>query len=159
MKKSGRLSKLIVCRPSAERFLALTQSSPHERRANRRLILKPHRFLAALVAVIASLTLSACGGGDDDATPGTTITTLSNRADLVSGGSALVEVKVPGGTRPASLRVDRDGTDITSSFTTLPSGRIVGLVTGLADGANTINASFTDNSFRAARLVITNHPK
>ena len=121
--------------------------------------MKPQRLLAAFAAVIASLIVSACGGGGDDPTPGTTLTTLSNRADLVSGGSALVEVKVPSGTRPASLRVDRDGTDITSSFTTLPSGRIVGLVTGLVDGTNTVNATFTDNSFRAARLVITNHPK
>ena len=121
--------------------------------------MRSQRFLAALFAAIASLILSACGGNDDKPTAGTTITTLSNRADLVSGGSALVEVKVPGGSRPASLRVDRDGTDITSSFTTLSSGRIVGLVTGLANGANTINATFTDNSFAGARLVITNHPK
>jgi len=119
--------------------------------------LKSKRFLAALFAAIASLILSACGGSDGP-TAGTTITTLSNRADLVSGGSALVEVKLPDGSRPASLRVDRDGTDITAAFATLPSGRIVGLVTGLANGVNTINATFTDNAFAGARLVITNHP-
>ena len=118
---------------------------------------------AAFAAGLVSIVLSACGGGDDDApaippTSGTTLTTLSNRADLISGGSALVEVKVPGFVRPTSLRIDRDGTDITSSFTALPSGRIVGLVTGLVNGANTLNATFTDASFAGARLVITNHP-
>ena len=118
---------------------------------------------AAFAAGLVSIVLSACGGGDDDApaippTSGTTLTTLSNRADLISGGSALVEVKVPGFVRPTSLRIDRDGTDITSSFTALPSGRIVGLVTGLVNGTNTINATYTDASFAGARLVITNHP-
>lgn len=71
--------------------------------------MRSQRLLTAFLAAIASIIVSACGGGDDKPTPGTTVTTLSNRADLVSGGSALVEVKVPGGSRPASLRVDRDG--------------------------------------------------
>ena len=48
----------------------------------------------------------------------TTIITLSNRADLISGGSALVEVKMPGFVLPASLKIDRDGTDITAAFAT-----------------------------------------
>ena len=54
---------------------------------------------AALAAGVVSIVLAGCGGNDAPAAPpvsGTTVTTLSNRADLISGGSALVEVKVPG---------------------------------------------------------------
>ena len=117
------------------------------------------RFLPAAFAVgVASLVLAACGGGDSGPITGTTVTTLSNRADLISGGSALVEVKVPGAMRPASLKIDRDGTDITSAFTTTASGRIIGLVSGLKNGANTISATYSDGTFVGARLVITNHP-
>src|SRR6478672_6196447 len=91
--------------------------------------LLPVAFAAGLVSIV----LVACGGNDAPPVPpvsGTTLKTLSNRADLISGGSALVEVKVPGFVQPPALRIDRDGTDITAAFKTLPSGRIVGLVTG-----------------------------
>ncbi|MEP7140038.1 MAG: DUF6351 family protein [Caldimonas sp.] len=117
---------------------------------------------AALAAALASLVLTACGGGDGNSAPqptsGMTITTLSNRADLVSGGSALVEIRTPGFVLPATLKVDRDGTDITAAFSQQPSGRILGVVTGLKTGANVITAKATDGSIVGAQLVITNHP-
>jgi len=119
-------------------------------------------LVAASAAAFASLVLSACGGSDDNAnvppTSGMTITTLSNRADLVSGGSALVEIKTPGFVVPATLKVDRDGTDITALFSQQASGRILGVVTGLKNGANVISAKATDGSIVGAQLVITNHP-
>ncbi|HEY4957322.1 MAG TPA: DUF6351 family protein, partial [Caldimonas sp.] len=86
------------------------------------------------------------------------MTSLSNRADLISGGSALVEVKIPASVSAASLKVDRDGTDITAAFAANASGRIIGLVTGLKNGTNAINAKSSDGSFVGAQLVITNHP-
>ncbi|HEV7578229.1 MAG TPA: DUF6351 family protein [Caldimonas sp.] len=123
--------------------------------------MKFQRSLAAFAAAFASFVLFGCGGDNNGPPPtsGTMLTTLSNRADLVSGGSALVEVQMPSGSvRPASLKIDRDGTDITASFITLASGRIVGLVTGLKNGTNTINATFSDGTFVGASLVINNHP-
>lgn len=117
---------------------------------------------AAFATAFFSLVLSACGGNNNygpGPASGTTVTTLSNRADLVSGGSALVEVKVPAMVAATSLKVDRDGTDITPLFVTRADGRIVGLVTGLINGNNTITASSTSNTFQGARLVITNHPQ
>ena len=124
--------------------------------------MKYSRSLAAFAAAFASFVLFGCGGGDDTPpTPpvsGTTIKTLSNRADLISGGNALVEITVPGFVAPPTLKVDRDGTDITAAFTTAPSGRIIGLVTGLKNGTNNINVTYTDGAYVGARLVITNHP-
>ena len=116
----------------------------------------------AAVAAVAGvcLALSSCGGGDDNAAAptGATLQTLSNRADLVSGGSALVEVKLPAAASASKLKVDVDGTDVTAAFATLASGRILGVVSGLKDGVNNVNATATDSSFGGARLVVTNHP-
>ena len=112
-------------------------------------------FAAAAATAGLCLALSSCGGGDD--APAATIQTLSNRADLVSGGSALVEVKLPPSASASAFKVDVDGTDVTSSFTT-SNGRTIGLVKGLKNGANNINASATDGSFVGSRLVVTNHP-
>ena len=115
---------------------------------------------AAFAAVVVSAVLAACGGGGGGGTSNApTITTLSNRADLVSGGDVLVEVKLPPIGAASSLKVDVDGVDVTSAFTTRSDGRTVGLVTGLKNGANNITASSTNGGFNSARIVVTNHPK
>ena len=118
------------------------------------------RLRASCAAVIASYALTGCfGDGDSGVAPvsGLTITTLSNRADLISGGTALVELKTPGGVLPATLKIDRDGTDITAAFALQASGRILGMISGLKNGNNVITAKSTDGSFVGAQLVINNH--
>jgi hypothetical protein len=120
------------------------------------------RFLpAAFAAAVISSALVACGGSNDDNPPlqPATITTLSNRADLITGGDALVEVKLPAAATASSLKVDLDGTDVTPAFTTRADGRTVGLVTGLKDGANTLTVSSSNGTFQGAKLVVTNHPQ
>ena len=112
---------------------------------------------AALVAAVLFL-VAACGGGDSQPVPGLTMNTLSNRADLISGGSALVELKAPFLLPAATLAVDRDGTDISAAFKPDASGRVIGLVTGLKNGTNIISARSTDGTYAGAQLVITNHP-
>ena len=107
-------------------------------------------------AIATAVLLAGCGG--DTPGPVATVTTLSNRADLISGGSALVEVKVTGLVVPSSLKVDVNGTDVTAAFT-IVNGRAIGLVSGLSNGPNTITAQASDSSFRAAQLIVTNHPK
>ncbi|MGZ5237263.1 MAG: DUF6351 family protein [Caldimonas sp.] len=122
--------------------------------------MKIHRPLAAACfAVAVSLGLAACSG-DDEITPlqGTTLQTLSNRADLVSGGSVLMEVKLPSGAAQSQLKVDVDGTDVTAAFSKLASGRTLGMVTGLKNGANVVTAKAGDGSFAGARITVTNHP-
>lgn len=115
------------------------------------------RPCAALGGALLVLGLAACGGGgsgDND----TTIRVLSNRADLVSGGSALVEVKIGAGASPAQLRVTRDGVDVSAAFAVRADGRITGVVGGLQNGANQIVAKAADGTFPGAKLTITNHP-
>ena len=113
----------------------------------------------ASVVVVSSILVAGCGGGGSNEPLGpTTIQTLSNRADLVSGGDALVQINMPASRQVSSLRVDLDGADITSTFVLRGNGRLVGLVTGLKTGSNTINARAVDATFGSARLTITNAP-
>ena len=121
------------------------------------------KLLRPLSAALAAAVVLFVAGCDDDdnanvpPTSGLTITTLSNRADLISGGSALVELRTPGFLFPSTLTVDRDGTDITAAFAQNAQGRIIGLVTGLKNGANTISAKTSDGSWVGTSLVITSH--
>jgi Tannase-like family of unknown function (DUF6351) len=82
-----------------------------------------------------------------------TIKVLSNRADLVSGGDALVEV-VPSLSDGDTVTVG--GNDVTGSFQVAANGRTMALVTGLAPGANEVEVTRPDGS--GARITIENHP-
>ena len=62
-----------------------------------------------------------------------------------------------GSPRPTrDVRVDVDGTDVTSAFAVRPNGRFEGLVTGLKVGANTLTVRDADGAGK--RITITNHP-
>ncbi len=99
--------------------------------------------------------LAACAGGPGGSSSALEIKVLSNRADLVSGGDALVEIVVPQATTADDLRVDVDGRDVSSSFKQRADSRVVGLLTGLKDGVNVVIARLGSSG---ARLTITNHP-
>lgn len=122
----------------------------------------------------ATLLLAACGGGDGgsrgffavgpaaDNGPSASagqalpkIRTLSNRADLVSGGDVLVEIVPPSGSDMANMKVRLNNQDITSAFTSRADGRYVGLVTGLKNGSNLLTANAQGT--QTASLTVTNH--
>lgn len=89
------------------------------------------------------------------------IVSVSNpHPDLVSGGEVLLRVTVPRGVPVSRVRITRNAADVTSDFGTAPDGTLLGLVTGLRDGANVIMAErrggFGERG--AARLVVVNHP-
>lgn len=112
-----------------------------------------------LAAPLAALTLFGCagngglslGGGSAGAPE---ILVLSNRADLISGGDALVQVRLPAGQNPTSVTVSLNGQGLNNVFATRPNGQYEGLVTGLRDGANLLKASYPGG---AAQITITNH--
>jgi hypothetical protein len=80
---------------------------------------------------------------------------LSNRADLVSGGDALVRVRLPKGVDPKSVDVFLGDRDITQRFRVRRNGQFEGLVEQLKVGANVVSAA-APGYF--ADTVITNHP-
>ena len=109
------------------------------------------RTRLALAALAAAAGLAACGGDDDH--PPLTITTVSNRADLISDGDALVETTLPAGAS-GLVRADVDGVDVSSAFAMRANGKVTGLVTGLKDGANVLSVSAVGAT--DAKLTITN---
>lgn len=136
---------------------------------------RPRRTAWRLGATaLASMVLVSCGGGGSggsgdlatgvqaltargDNTP-FAIRTVNNRADLVSGGDALVEVTAPPGTITSGvLKITRNGGDVTGAFTRTAENTVAGLVTGLANGENVIEATVRGGP--GARLVVTNAPR
>ncbi|MCW2880198.1 MAG: hypothetical protein JWQ95_4298, partial [Sphaerisporangium sp.] len=79
---------------------------------------------------------------------------LGNRADLISGGQALIEVVPPPHAR--NVRVQRNGKDVTSAFGVRADGRYYGLVEGLVEGRNTVTARVAGAP--DVHLTVTNHP-
>ena len=83
------------------------------------------------------------------------ISVLSGRADLVSGGSALVAIKLPrSDTRRVKVTLGR--MNVTGDFAIRRDGHFEGLVTGLALGRNLLQATL--RSGWSARITLVNHP-
>ena len=82
------------------------------------------------------------------------ISVVSNRADLISGGDALVSVDLIAS--PRAVRVELNGDDITDTFAVRPNGRFEGLVTGLVEGKNILRVRPGNGVGRW--IEITNHP-
>src|SRR3954453_16312959 len=59
------------------------------------------------------------------------ILVFSNRADLVPGGDALVQINGPDKVAPSSVHVTLNGSDVTPVFAVRANGEFQGLVTGL----------------------------
>ena len=106
------------------------------------------------IAVVAGVVAALLAAGP--AAAEVSIEVLSNRAEAVSGGDALVAVNLPRGTRVSRVRVSLNGRSVTGQFALRRNGRYEGLVTGLRNGPNTLVAR-TLNGY-GARLVIQNHP-
>jgi hypothetical protein len=144
----------------------------HRNRFDRRRERDPLRQgFCALVGMSALTLIAGCGGGSSDfsggGTPGplaaaqsnlTILKVLGNRADLVSGGNALVEVVLPAKAKAtyANVKVLLNGNDVTSSFAVRADGRYYGLVEGLKEGQNLLVARVPNGP--GARLTVTNHP-
>jgi len=107
-------------------------------------------------AVAALLACFAVAASAKDAASGQfEIVTLSNRADLISGGDALVEVRVPKSVAPSQVRLSLNGRDVTGAFRADPTARVMrGVLTGMVPGRNDFLA---DSKGRRASLTITNH--
>jgi Tannase-like family of unknown function (DUF6351) len=107
-----------------------------------------NRFVRGAFAVVSGLVFAAQAGSAPQ------ILVLSNRADLISGGDALVEIVWPAGTSTSEAQVDLNGVSVKAAFATR-NGHYTGLVTGLQNGDNVLTASAPGT---AAQITITNHP-
>ncbi len=62
------------------------------------------------------------------------IDVLSNRAELISGGDALVAVNLPRRADASRVRVEVDGRDVSGAFALRPNGKFEGLAEGSESG-------------------------
>jgi hypothetical protein len=120
-----------------------------------------------LALVVAPAALARPGGGGGGKHGGLELRVVSSDARLVSGGDALVEVRLPARARMSDLRVRLqagwDNRDVTAAFARRSNGRVLGLVSGLRIGKNRLQASLSRRGDRRgrdgkARISLTNHP-
>jgi hypothetical protein len=111
----------------------------------------------ALIFLVSGLVVFLGFGATASARVQTpTIHVLSNRADLISGGDALVSIELSQRVNPNRVRVYLNGHLITTDFAVRPNGRFEGLVTGLVDGTNILQVRLPNGTRQ--RITITNHP-
>src|ERR1700683_2283025 len=99
------------------------------------------KALARAGAVLLGCIGLAAYDGARGATPSATISVLSSRPEVVSGGNALIGVTVPAAAASNSLAITLNDTDVTASFRPDASGRLMGLIGELRLGANSIRVS------------------
>src|SRR4051794_34354067 len=108
------------------------------------------------VGVSSALCVAALAAGAADArTPAPTITVLSNRADLVSGGDALVRVTLPAGVAASRPPLTAGGRDVTNVLGSTGPRPLDGVVTGMPEGRVAFVASFRGTA--ATRGQATRH--
>jgi len=119
------------------------------------------RVLAVLFVSLAVAALAVAASAKDAASGQFEILTLSNRADHVSGGDVLVEVRVPRTVPLHKVTLWLNGLNVTSGFRTDTAARTMrGVVTGLEVGQNEFLADSNGRGHGRPRasLAITNHP-
>ena len=116
-----------------------------------------------LVAVAGALTIPVAA--QQKALPPLEIRALSTRPEFVSGGDVLLQIAGPANLTSKNLTVRLNGKDVSAAFKPAPppapsavEGKtLVGLVTGLNVGSNSLQASMR-GSKATAQLTVVNHP-
>jgi hypothetical protein len=111
-------------------------------------------MLVGLAAGLLVLGLLAVpGDAAKHRRPALSISVLSGRADLVSGGSALLAINLPR-SDTHRVKVTLGHKNVTKDFAIRPDGNFEGLVTGLVVGKNVLQA--TVRSGWATQIVLVN---
>lgn len=116
-------------------------------------------LLAGCGSSSAPTVANGAGGSAGTSGPisGDAIHVLSNRADLISGGDALVEVVLPANVAASTVRMTLNGKDVTPEFALRDNGRYMGLLTGMAVGRNVLTARIPGGA--ESSYAIINHPQ
>lgn len=109
-----------------------------------------------LVAVALACLAVVPGQAARNPRPRLSITVLSGRADLVSGGSALVAIELPRRVDARRVRVTVGRRNVTRAFAIRADGRYEGLVRHLALGANVVEATLPGGW--TTRITLVDHP-
>src|SRR3954447_22050875 len=110
----------------------------------------------AVLALVASAIALMAASPADARMAAPQIKVLSNRADLVSGGDALVRVTLPRKVNASRLKLTAGKRNVTRSLTKVGARQLEGVLTGLPNRRLALTARIRRGS--AARLYVTNHP-
>ena len=116
--------------------------------------------MRVLPAVLLALLCLAAAGPALAGPLDMVINVVSNRADLISGGDALVEVVPPPDVNTSDVRVSLNGADVTGAFAVRDNGRFMGLLVDLLVGDNVVVASVDPSApgrRPRAQITITNY--
>jgi len=114
------------------------------------------RLSGAAIVLIAMVAGCSLQHPADQVMQQILIESLSNRADLISGGDALLEIELPSGMTLDQLTIELNGKEISNPFARRDDGRIVGVINGLGNGVNVIT---THGGDLATQLTLTNHSR
>jgi hypothetical protein len=115
---------------------------------------QPWAIAIALFAGMMGLTFTSHSAQS----AGLEMRTLSSRADLVSGGDTLIEVRGPTAMSEADVSLSLNGNDLKGVLhRDKETGTLRGLVTGLRLGENILKAS-ARAALKPATLKVTNYP-
>jgi len=114
-------------------------------------------FARALALALAALSTLAASAAPSEIT----VQVLSSRADMVTGGDALVRIALPSHLPTSRTTVRLNGVDVTGQFTPdAAAGTLTGLLSGLAIGKNRLVVAGRPTSAGQSILefAIENHP-
>jgi hypothetical protein len=117
------------------------------------------RFLGAATLTLGGIVALGACAADGGLASGSAlrIESLSTRPYLVTGGDVLLAVEVGAALDAMGLQVLANGEDVTPAFRPAPDGRrLVGLVQGLVEGPNTVEARIPGGP--KAALEVTSYP-
>ncbi|MCW3069080.1 MAG: hypothetical protein JWL67_1705 [Solirubrobacterales bacterium] len=114
--------------------------------------MQPKALVAA--AMLAGLMTAGAGAGAAQAAT-FSVHVLSDRADVLSGGDALVTVGLPRTVSASSVKMTLGGGDVTSQFAMRPNGSYEGLLTGMQIGANVLRAEAPGGL--VSQVTLTDH--
>jgi uncharacterized tannase-like protein DUF6351 len=113
------------------------------------------RLIPALAAASVVLAFGVAAAAPRGARP--QIQLLSTRADLVSGRQALISIRLPRGTSPATVRVILNGQNVSREFALRSNRRVEGQLSPLRLGRNRVVARLASGA--SSSMTITDHPQ
>jgi hypothetical protein len=118
---------------------------------------RPISLLSVVLVAMTVLVAGPVAANAAERSDRLTLTVLSSRPQVVSADDALVRVRLPDRVPARAVRVERDGTDVTTSFRSVDRGHALeGVVKGMRPGRNVLTA--TARGVRPGKLVLEDHP-
>ncbi|RSZ28751.1 hypothetical protein EJO66_31330 [Variovorax beijingensis] len=121
------------------------------------------------------MALAGCGGGGGGSSPlvtipppssdaqpiftASSIQVLSSKSEMVTGGNAVVDISLPEGIGASQVAVTSNGTAVPNADLQISeTGTLRGLITGLKDGQNELQARYIPTGALVASVKVKNSP-